>query len=142
MRHAFGVTIATSLEASDISCTERFPHVCVVDLRRCVNNGPHPIEERVLRRLANFRIAYEQLPMSLYSCSSRNENTLMRTITDQQGNVLVLTDHPVPMARFCRELDIPFRSKEPYMMEAANDYVPVSIKSRPKPTAKFGTFGS
>ena len=141
MSHTFGVTITTNLQTSDIRDNRAFSHVCVIDLRRCVNNGAYPIEEGILRRLANFRVDYEQLPMSLYSRSSRAENELLRMITEQRGNVLIVTDHPVPLARFCRELDIPFKSNEMYLVETAGDYIPVQMKPQPKPAANFGSFG-
>lgn len=102
-----GITITSALGVSEIRNTVDFPYSCVIDLRRCVNNGPFPIEEATLRRLNNFRVVYEQLPVSLYSASSRKENDLFRMIVDHHCNVLVLTDEEAAMYRFCETLDIP-----------------------------------
>jgi len=142
MKHQFGVTIASSLTDQDIRDTQTFHHVSVLDLRRCVNNEAFPIEESTLRKLTNFRVSYEQMPMSLRSSNKRKENDLMRMITEQCGNVLVLTDEPVPMARFCQQLDIPFSSKDLYIVETASDYVPVQVKNRYATPASFGSFAS
>ncbi len=140
MKHQFGVTISTNLSDQDIRDTKTFYHVCVLDLRRCINNGPFPIEETTLRKLANFRVAYEQLPQSLYSGSSRAENDLYRSIVEQQGNVLILTDEPVPLARFCLQMDIPFSSKELYLVETASDYLPVQMSQKAAHHSRFGSF--
>lgn len=142
MKHQFGVKIATSLETDDICDIWGKAHVCVIDLRRCINNGPFPIEETTLRRLANYRIAYHQMPMSLYSATARQENELYRTITEQGGTVLVVTDHPVPLARLCQQCDIPFTSTDMYIVETASDYIPVQIAPKPTPPAQFGSFGA
>ena len=97
MKYEFGVTIGSRLDDQDIRDTQTFKHVHVLDLRRCINNGPFPIEERTLRKLVNFQVTYEQMPMSLYSASSRAENELFNTITNTKGNVLILIDEMVPL---------------------------------------------
>ncbi len=142
MTHEFGVTISSKLSDQDIRDTQTFNHVRVLDLRRCVNNGPFPIEERTLRRLANFRIAYEQMPMTLYGNNSRQKNELFRTITEQHGNVLVLTDEMVPVARFCQQLDIPFSSRDLFIVETASDYIPIQVREPQMPRPQFGSRAS
>ena len=142
MKYEFGVTIGSRLDDQDIRDTQTFKHVHVLDLRRCINNGPFPIEERTLRKLANFQVTYEQMPMSLYSASSRAENELFNTITNTKGNVLILTDEMVPLARFCQQLDIPFSSRDLYIVETAGDYVPVQVAKKPRVATRFGSLAS
>jgi len=139
MKHEFGVTIGSSLGDQDIRDTQTFDYVCVLDLRRCVNNGPLPIEEKTLRKLANFRVSYEQMPMTFYGNDTRKENELFRTITEQRGNVLVLTDEMVPAARFCQQLDIPFSSRDLYIVETASDYIPVQVRKMSSARFQFGS---
>ena len=129
MRHEFGVTIGSNLTDQDIRDTDTFHHTCVLDMRRCINNGPRPIEETTLRRLANFRVGYEQMPMSLYSATSRQQNDLYRTITEQRGNVLVLTDEPLPMAQLCEQTNIPVSGRDIFIMETAKGDIPVQMKT-------------
>ena len=142
MKYEFGVTIGSRLDDQDIRDTQTFKHVHVLDLRRCINNGPFPIEERTLRKLANFQVTYEQMPMSLYSASTRAENELFNTITNTKGNVLILTDEMVPLARFCQQLDIPFSSRDLYIVETAGDYVPVQVAKKPRVATRFGSLAS
>ncbi len=141
MEHQFGVTIASSLEDAEICSTKSFPHVCVLDLRRCVNNGPLPVRESTLRKLKNFRVDYDQIPMTFYNQDRRSENLLYLGITQQQGNVLVLTDEPVPLARFCQQMNIPFKSRDLFIVETAEDYVPVQAKAK-RNGAAFGSLAS
>ena len=142
MKQHFGVTIGSTLETKDIRDNRVFPYVNVLDLRQCENNGPRPIEETTLRRLANFRVRYEQKPMSLRNCNRRLENELFRMITDQVDNLLILSDEPAQVARFCRQLDIPFAIRDLYIIENASDYVPIQQNTRPKGTASFGSLAS
>lgn len=139
MKHQFGVTIGSDLSREEINNLTNFPYVSVLDLRRCDQNGPRPIEEMTLRRLANFRVSYHQTPMSLRVPDRRRENELFLNITEKRGNVLVLTDEPVQVARFCQGLDIPFSSKDLYLVETASDYVPVQQKTK---SGRIGHFGS
>ncbi len=142
MKYEFGVTITTELATNDIGVEKKFDHVCVLDLRRCANNGPFPIEEAVLRKLANFRVAYEQMPMSLYSPTSRQENELLRVITEQCGNVMIISDHPVPLARFCKDFNIPFKTMQKFLVANETDYVPVQLLQKQQPQrAAFGSLG-
>ena len=134
MRNEFGVTIGSNLTDQDIRDTDKFHHTCVLDMRRCINNGPRPIEETTLRRLANFRVSYEQMPMSLYSATARQQNELYRTITEQGGNVLVLTDEPIPMAHLCQQTNIPFSSRNMFIVETGAGDVPVQMLNQPNET--------
>ena len=142
MNYAFGVTIGSSLDCQDLGPGKKFDHSCVVDLRRCVNNGPQPVEESLLRKLANYRVAYEQMPISMYSANARQKNDLFRTISEHGSNVFILCDEMVAVARFCQELDIPFSSKDLFLVETANDYIPVQVSPRPVQTSSFGSLAS
>ncbi|MFD0916651.1 hypothetical protein ACFQ14_09555 [Pseudahrensia aquimaris] len=141
-KDTFGVTIASTLDISEITNQEDFTFSAVIDMRRATDKTAYPVEEVTLRRLRNFRISYQQMPMNLYEPTSREENELHRAITDQQGTILVLTDHAVPLARFCRQMDIPFRSRELYIVETESDYVPVQVPATQRAASRFGTFGS
>ena len=77
----------------------------------------------------------------MYSANTRQENDLLRCIQEQQGNVMVITDHTVPLARFCQDFDIPFRSRDLYIVETARDYVPVQVRKHVSQGARFGSFG-
>ena len=138
MSQEFGVTISSKLCDQDIRNSRSFSFVSVVDLRRCINNGPLPIEESTLRKLTNFRVAYEQLPMTLYGDNARQQNDLFRVITEQRGNVLVLTDEVAPMARFCQDLDIPFSNEELMDTNSASDGLVARISSQRMPMAHSG----
>lgn len=142
MKHQFGVTIGSDLSREEISGLTNFPYVAVLDLRRSDNNGPRPIEEMTLRRLANFRVSYHQTPMNLRTPDRRRENELYLSITEKRGNVLVLTDEPVQVARFCQGLDIPFTSKDLYLVETTSDYVPIQVKAKSGRVGHFGSLAS
>ena len=142
MKHQFGITIGSDLSREEITGLTDFPYVAVLDLRRCEKDGPRPIEEMTLRRLANFRVPYQQTPMSMRTPNRRKENELFSSITEQRGNVLVLTDEPVQVARFCQGLDIPFSSKDMYLLETATNYVPVQTKAKCGSVRQFGSLAS
>ena len=134
----FCVTLSSKLNENDIRDSQTFNYSSVIDLRRCSNNGPLPIEEKTLRKLANFRVTYEQMPMALYTPNARKQNELFRMITEQRGSVLVLTDEMVPMVRFCEQLNIPFSSRDLYIVETASDYEPVQMLKQATQRSQFG----
>ena len=130
MKLEFGVTIATDLSVEDVQGLSGFPHFYVVDLRMLPDGTAKPIAEPVLKRLKNFHVDYHQMPMDLDNATSRQENDLLRTMTDQPGNILVLADKMVPVARFCQELDIPFLSRDLYLVENGRGITPAQINTQ------------
>ncbi len=139
MANAFRVTITTSLNVEHIYDNRKFPHHCVIDLRRCENGRAFPIEETVLRRLKNFRVGLDQSPTDLLGATSRQENELYRTITENGHNVLVVTDQPAAVARFCQQLDIPFVSRELYLVEEPHEYLDAATYNPATSAARFGS---
>jgi len=128
MKQDLIVTIATNLNEANITNNKSFNHSSVLDLRRCVNNRAFPIEENVLGRLSNFHVAYEQMPMSLYSENKEQEEALIKSIKKQKGAVLIVEEQAAPVARFCQQSGIAFTSDELFVVETAKGDVPVEMK--------------
>lgn len=127
MHHEFGVTIVSDLATKDVQGTDAFPHVHVIDLRPNQEGGARAFEEETWRRLRSYFIGYDQLPMNMQDPSPRQENALLNQITDQAGNVLIVTGQVAWMARFCRDFDIPYCSRELAVFEFASGDLPIQI---------------
>ena len=128
MKYDFGVTIATSLATGEICTNESFQYIAVLDLRCCENSGPHAIEEQIFKRLRFCHITFHQLPTNLHTANTRQQNELYALITGLRGRVLVITDHPELLNKFCEGLDIPCTNRIVHHLEPANDVMPFQIK--------------
>jgi hypothetical protein len=108
MRYSYNVTLATELKLEDLSGTDKFPYVHVIDTRSSQDGTAFPIAEMIYRRLKNFFIDFDQIPIYEDAMSSRTENNLARCMTEPAGQVLVLTDHPTILQALCHDCNIPF----------------------------------
>lgn len=127
MRQQFGVTIQSSLEARAIQGFERFPHTQIIDLRHSQCGSARPFEEEIFKRLRNYFVDYEQVPTNLEQPTPRQENQLFRMITEQSGNILIVTEQVAAMARFCRDVDIPYVSNELAVVETTHGDMPIQL---------------
>lgn len=130
MQHEFGVTIVSDLATKDVQGTDAFPHVHVIDLRPNQEGRARAFEEETWRRLRSYFIGYDQLPMNMQNPSPRQENALLRQITEQGGNVLIVTGQVASMAHFCMDFDIPYSSRELVVFEAARSDLPIQVARR------------
>lgn len=123
MNHIFNITITTNVSTSDIRSTTAFPYSKVIDLR-CINSGiALAVNENVSLKLRSFHVDYQQAPINLKDSSSRQQNDLFRTLTEETGNVLVVTDDVVLLEQFCQELDIPFKNRGLHLVVSTPDSV-------------------
>ncbi len=127
MRQQFGVTITSNLGVRDIQGSARFPHIQIIDLRYRHCGGARPFEEEVFKRLRSYFVEYEQVPTNLEQPTPRQENQLFRMMTEQSGNILVVTEQVAALARFCRDVDIPYFSEELAVIETALGDMPVQL---------------
>lgn len=136
MRQQFGVTIQSRLETHDIQGFARFPHAQIIDLRYRDCGSARPFEEAVFKRLRSYFIDYEQVPTNLEQPTARQENRLFRMITEQSGNLLIVTEQVAAMARFCRDVDIPYFSRELAVVETTLGDMPIQLAKHANRTAQ------
>ena len=117
MKTNFSVTITKSLKAVDIQSGENFDHCKVLDMRCETGAQALPIDEFVLKRLQNHFVGYSQVPLSLKQNNTGDETHLYRLIRQEDGDVLVVTDEVGQVAEFCTRMNIPFKSKDFYVVE-------------------------
>ncbi len=127
MKHAFVVTIATDLSSQEICDTKSFRHKSILDLRCSDCGSSRAAPESLFKRLRNFQISYDQRPTNLLKKSSDCENPLVDWISDQNSDVMIITDHVVAVARICQKNGISFSSRELYIVETGSDHVPVQL---------------
>lgn len=106
MNNEISVTIRSTLHDRDISSMSTFQHPEVLDLRKCAQNGPRPIEEIVLKKLANFQVSYEQMPTKIGARTSQAHTNFLGNISQKRGDILVLTDEPARLERLCNQKSI------------------------------------
>lgn len=124
MKNGFSVTVTKSLKAVDIRSGGDFDHCKVLDMRCEAKAQSTPIDEFVLKRLQNHFVGYAQVPLSLKFENSGDETHLYRLIRQEEGDVLIVTDEISQVADFCTRMNIPFKSKDFYVVESgAGDYV-------------------
>lgn len=131
MNHEFGVTIATSINVDEIGRPHTFRCNCVLDLRRAADGSALPISEILLKRLRDFRVNYEQMPVDMRDPTAREENDLYRTICEQRGGVLVVTDEADAVIAFCKRLDIPVTRRGLYLVDTQAFEVPSAVREEP-----------
>ncbi len=107
MQYEFGVTIATDLHIVHGEGVHAFAHVHVIDLREAGEGKSFSVDIGTAAHLSQWRIGYERRPIDMDRASARQENELYLAITEQGGNVLILTDQAASVTRFCNGLDIP-----------------------------------
>lgn len=142
MRHNVSITIVKSLELDDIKSGQRFPHRHVLDLRGCGEGNSRPIEEPTLKCLHNHFIDYEQACLNLRNPDEHAEMQLMNLITQKQGDILVITDQVSQMADYCMRTNIPFVTKDFYIVETGKGGVVKHVPPQPAYNIKFGAFVS
>lgn len=139
MQHDFGVTIVSDLATSDVRGADVFPHTHVIDLRYNPNACARPCDETTWKRMRSYFVEYDQMPVNLQNPSSRQENALLRQITEQGGNVLIVTEQVVAMAHFCQDFDIPHSSPELAVFETATGTLPVKLARTGKGSLRLVT---
>ncbi len=107
MKYEFGVTLAADLKLEALSRAGDFPFVHVIDTRTGKNGNAYPISELVYRRLKNLFIDFDQIPLELSQATSRQENDLVRCMTEPAGQVLVLTNEATAISALCDDCNIP-----------------------------------
>ena len=138
------VTIARTVELSEILTDGSFLHDHVIDIRRCEQGRARPVEEEVLKRLRNHFISYDQLQMDMNNAGPCEKVHLCEMLQEYDGNILLITDNVPQVASLCNIYDIPFESKVFYVVETGKGGVLKSFEQprSPQPTAaKFGVFG-
>ena len=138
------VTIARTVELSEILTDGSFKHDNVVDIRRCEEGCARPVEEEVLKRLRNHFISYDQMQMDMNDVGPCEEVHLCEMLQEYEGNTLIVTDNVPQVARLCNIYDIPFESKVFYVVETGKGDVIKSLdqpQSQQSSTAKLGVFG-
>jgi hypothetical protein len=110
MKYEFGVTLATDLKLEALSRAGDFPFVHVIDTRTGKNGKAHLISELVYRRLKNFFVDFDQIPVELDAVTSRQENDLVRCMTEPAGQILVLTNDTTAILALCNDCNIPVSS--------------------------------
>ncbi len=138
------VTIARTVELSEILTDGGFKHNHVIDIRRCEEGRARPVEEEVLKRLRNHFISYDQMAMDLNDVGPCEEVHLCEMLQEYEGNTLLVADDVPQVAKLCNIYNIPFESKVFYVVETGKGDV---IKPYDQPqvqassAAKFGVFG-
>ena len=136
------VTIARTVELSEILTDGSFHHDHVIDIRRCEQGRARPVEEEVLKRLRNHFISYDQLQMDMNDVGPCEEVHLCEMLQEYDGNILLVTDNVPQVAGLCNIYDIPFESKVFYIVETGKGDVVKSFEQpQQSPVTKFGVFG-
>jgi hypothetical protein len=133
----FGVTLAKRINPNVIGSIYTQKHVMVLDIRakKCEKTGDliaKGIKEKTLKKLQNFQIKYEQMPIDLTTMNARQSNELLRTICEQAGNVLLLSEQTMDVMNFCHDCHIPITAKElvlVYSNDIKENSVLVAIKN-------------
>ena len=107
MKYEYGITITTELKLESLARAGEFPFLHVIDARRGKRAKAFPISELIYRRLKNLRVGFDQIPVDLMQPSSREENDLVRSMTEPAGQVLVVTNQVSEMVELCKECYIP-----------------------------------
>ncbi len=139
------VSIARTVELSEICTDGSFKHDHVIDIRRCNQGRARPVEEEVLKRLRNHFISYDQMAMDMKDVGPCEEVHLCEMLKEYEGDVLLVTDDVPQVASLCNIYDIPFESKVFYVVETGKGDI---IKPFEQPqqqaqphAARFGVFG-
>jgi len=141
MRHNISITIAKHLLDHEIQSGQKFPHHRIIDLRRCENGKCRPIEETTLKRLKNHFISYGQMSLDMNTSDESDEAHFAETVEHYKGDILVITDQVSQIAGFCQRQNMPFTTKEFYVVETGKGDTFRHVQSQPSSyTAKFGTF--
>ncbi len=141
MTEQLQVTISKNLDASDIcNCTE-FPHGLVIDLRRESDGSSRPVNELTLKRLQNYFVHFEQMPMDISRHDAKDEDRLYKMLQRGYGDVMILSEDVSAVAAFCQKNEIPFESKALYVVETGKGNLTKSAVWQPGHARKFGTFG-
>ena len=141
------VTVSRTLDLDEIISGEGFNFNHVVDLRCGDELQARPIEERVMKKLRNYFIEYEQMPMTNGKSGPCEEVRLCEDLNEMGGSILVVTDDIPYVASLCNLYDIPFTSREFYVVETGKGDIVKSVTPElatpaARQTVRFGTFGS
>ncbi len=130
MKYEYGVTITTELKLEALARAGDFPFVHVVDARRDKRAKAFPISELIYRRLKNLFIGFDQMPIDMEQPTPREENELVRLMTEPAGQILVVTNQVAKMEKLCQECNIPVHVDQtmvevitfaPSMISASNE---------------------
>lgn len=116
MTHTPTITIARTLDCSQISVGTGFHHGRVIDLR-CEGSKARPIEESVLKRLRNHFVDYEQSPLDLDNSGPCQEVDLCEMVKESDRDTLLLADDLSQVAALFGIYNIDFTSREFYVVE-------------------------
>jgi hypothetical protein len=142
MKNGAKVTIAQSIEVSDILCDGTFKHSHVFDLRCGEEGKARPVEELVLKRLRNHFISYDQMPMDMDEIGPCEEIHLCEMIREHDGDILIITEDVPQVAHLCNIYKIPFTSKVFYVVETGKGdivkpYTPQTDSDTPNAAAQM-----
>ncbi len=140
------VTVSRTLDLDEITSNGDFDFNHVVDLRCGEELQARPIEERVMKKLRNYFIEYEQMPMANGKSGPCEEVRLCEDLNEMGGTILVVTDDIPYVASLCNLYEIPFTSREFYVVETGKGDIVKSVTPEvaaqtAKQTVRFGTFG-
>jgi len=137
------VTIARTVELSEILTDGTFDYQHVIDLRRCEKGNARPVEEAVLKRLKNHFISYNQVQMNMDEIGPCEEVHLGEMLQDYDGNVLLISEEVAQVAHLCNIYKIPFTSKVFYVVETGKGDIvkPYEQPAKGAQPARFGSFG-
>lgn len=93
------IAVANTLTADDAKAIYESGFARVVDLRCAPCLSSRPVEEPIVRRLENYRIAYTQLALDGEPTRSDRLSDFKVFVSDTDENILVVTDIPSEIAR-------------------------------------------
>lgn len=99
MTNTARVTIAKDLTVDDVSGLSDFPFNAVIDLRRDERFGARPVNERLVKRLGNFFVDFNQIPVDVTIEAFTEE--LLAHVVRHDGDLLVLTDQIAEFRTLC-----------------------------------------
>lgn len=107
MQHHTGITITNELDLQSMQRASDMPYISVLDLRVADQGHARPVEEEVLKRLRNLQVSYIQLPLDMASPHGWQKNSLLRQIGANLARMMIITDQPEAVSKFCRSINVP-----------------------------------
>ena len=107
MQHQTGITITNELDLPGMQRASDLPFMAVLDLRFDGSGTARPVEEDVLKRLRNLQVSYIQLPLDMTQPAGWQKNSLMRQIGSNLARMMIVTDQPEAVSKFCRSINVP-----------------------------------